>query len=168
MKQKRPFESSNEISAQEVTGSSDQPARRELFLRVGFPATYLLHLHLTEGQTLTIGARKPAYFDAGEYFYVGSALRAAGHRLLRHWQGSEVRKWHIDYLRAVTLPRKLYVYRAESIGECDLAQLLQQCSELRVIPRFGSSDCRCPGHLWHAQGTFRPACVLPPANLTFS
>jgi len=59
-------------------------------------------------------------------------------------------RWHIDYLSAKTNmlgaitipgPRKL---------ECQLAKKLDKMFEL-YISGFGTSDCRCPGHLFYTQ-----------------
>jgi Uri superfamily endonuclease len=58
-------------------------------------------------------------------------------------------RWHIDYL----LPRSrlVAILTAESPErlECNLARGLAK--QFHVFGGFGSSDCRCKGHLFHAR-----------------
>lgn len=101
---------------------------------------------------LTVGALGRIHFE-GRYLYVGSALGSAGlSRLTRHWQlycgQRSKRHWHIDYLLAAGVWQGAYWREAGPGDECRLAQALGR--ELAVVPGFGSSDCRCPGHLYHA------------------
>lgn len=103
---------------------------------------------------LTVGALGRVHFT-GLYLYVGSALGSAGlKRLTRHRQvylgRRRKRRWHIDYLLAVGAWRGAYWREAGPGAECDLARALGH--GLAVVPGFGSSDCRCPGHLFYAPG----------------
>jgi Uri superfamily endonuclease len=90
---------------------------------------------------------------AGTYAYVGSARGPGGfQRLERHRRVAEgrnpVRRWHIDYLLAVGRWRGAFVRETEDpAAECALARALAEHLP-PAIPRFGSSDCRCPTHLF--------------------
>ena len=130
--------------------------------------TYLFQLRLPRKRILRIGARPTEVFSPGHYLYVGSAKRASGHRLWRHWHGSERHRWHIDYLRAAAFPERLILFRSEEVGECSLAQQLQSDRRFRVVPRFGSSDCACQGHLWLIMGNDHSMGIEVPSFLSLS
>lgn len=101
---------------------------------------------------VTIG-RRGRWRLAGVYAYVGSARGPGGfRRLQRHRRvaagRNPTRRWHIDYLLAVGRWRGAFVMETEDpTMECTLAKALAQCWP-PAIPRFGSSDCQCPTHLF--------------------
>lgn len=116
---------------------------------------------------LTVGVLGQVHFE-GLYLYVGSALGSAGlSRLTRHWQlycgQRRKRHWHIDYLLAVGAWRGAYWQEAGPGAECDLARALGRC--LAVVPGFGSSDCRCPGHLFYAPSQLEAEALLRALGL---
>lgn len=115
-----------------------------------FPASYVLLLHLPYSSSVTIGKLGERSLEAGYYTYVGSARRNAQWRLLRHIKGDAAKKrWHIDYLRAVTDSIAVYVFHHDLMGECQLAAEVGATPGAEVpIARFGASDCRCPAHLF--------------------
>ncbi len=90
---------------------------------------------------------------AGTFAYVGSAQGPGGfRRLLRHREVAEgrnpTRRWHVDFLLAAGRLRGAFVLQTEDRArECQLARALAQRLP-PAIPRFGSSDCRCPTHLF--------------------
>ncbi|MCS6964463.1 GIY-YIG nuclease family protein [Thermoflexus sp.] len=90
---------------------------------------------------------------AGAYAYVGSAQGPGGfRRLLRHRDVADgrnlTRRWHIDFLLAAGTWRGAFVMETgDPSMECRLARALAQRLP-PAIPRFGSSDCRCPTHLF--------------------
>lgn len=90
---------------------------------------------------------------AGTYAYVGSAQGPGGfRRLLRHRRVAEgrslVRHWHIDAVLACSRWRGAFVRETEDPSmECALARALAERLP-PAIPRFGSSDCRCPTHFF--------------------
>ncbi len=92
----------------------------------------------------------------GSYVYVGSARGPGGiARLRRHREVARGRRsggrWHIDRLLALgRLEAALFVETQESV-ECLLAQRVSRVAPL-AVPGFGSSDCRCPGHLFRLEG----------------
>ncbi len=113
------------------------------------PGIYILLLH---GEGLVrVGSLGTIEFMSGFYGYVGSALGPGGlARVSRHMRvatGNGRRpRWHIDYLLMNPGFRLVRVYCA-STGErleCPLAQTIT----LPSISGFGSSDCRCNGHLF--------------------
>jgi Uri superfamily endonuclease len=88
----------------------------------------------------------------GIYVYVGSARGPGGlKRVYRHIEVAAGRraggKWHVDRLLALgKLEAALFVPTSKPV-ECLLAQRVGGAASL-AMPGFGSSDCRCPGHLF--------------------
>jgi len=99
---------------------------------------------------------------AGTYAYVGSARGPGGFRRLeRHRRVAEgrssTRRWHIDYLLAAGRWRGAFARETEDpAAECALARALAEHLP-PAIPHFGSSDCRCPTHLFAVPD---PECFL--------
>jgi len=87
-------------------------------------------------------------FNKGFYAYVGSALNGLESRVARHLRKSKKQYWHIDYLLDRAIIIKVILIPGEERLECVLARTLGQ--RLRCVPRFGSSDCNCSGHLFFA------------------
>jgi len=146
--------STKSVCAAEIDGQ--KPPRRIGVAQLSSlkePLSYLFHLELTHTQELQVGARAGELYQAGHYYYSGSAKRYPGHRLLRHWRGSLAKHWHIDYLREQAQPQAIYLFLANKIDECSLAEHLQEAG-LQVILGFGSSDCSCAGHLWYQKSPF--------------
>lgn len=110
--------------------------------------TYILLLELNESQDIAVGCLGILHFRRGFYAYVGSALNGLEIRLRHHIRQSKTRHWHIDYLLERTNISGVILIPDERRLECILAQALGQ--RLLCIPRFGSSDCYCPGHLFFA------------------
>jgi Uri superfamily endonuclease len=125
---------------------------------------YILVLTHTSAE-ICIGSLGIRTFPAGYLAYVGSALGPGGlARVSRHIRFSMTRdrppRWHIDYLlrdERFRLVRVYCVYTRERL-ECSLAQEMV----LPVIPGFGSSDCRCAGHLFSS-----PVDPEPPILVAF-
>lgn len=114
------------------------------------PGIYILLLS-GEAPSLKIGSLGMVTFASGFYCYVGSALGSGGlERVTRHIRvaahGDKRPRWHIDYLLISPAFRLNRVYCAPTSErlECPLARALP----LAIIPGFGSSDCRCAGHLF--------------------
>jgi Uri superfamily endonuclease len=109
--------------------------------------TYCLILRLDQRRRLAIGRRPQQDFPAGFYGYVGSALNNLDKRLARHRSTDKRLHWHIDYfLKAAKVVGAQTIISGQRL-ECALSRQLAQVGE--VIPGFGSSDCRCQGHLFH-------------------
>ena len=112
--------------------------------------TYILKIYLKKPITISVGALGLIKFNKGYYFYVGSAKRNLSSRLKRHLQKKKKLFWHIDYLSSNKNADIKTIWISTKISECKMADCLFN-SGLRVINRFGSSDCKCKGHLFYAR-----------------
>ena len=122
------------------------------------PGIYIL-LFSGRSAEVRVGSLNVLPFAQGYYAYIGSALGPGGlARVSRHIRLARAQdrtpRWHVDYL--LTDPRfrliRVYCgYTTERL-ECPLAQALV----LPVIPGFGSSDCRCAGHLFSSPADPEP------------
>lgn len=112
-------------------------------------AVYAIILKLEERQELEIGAHGSIDFPAGMYVYVGSAMKSVEKRVKRHFSEVENSHWHIDYFSAEAEATDFLVLPENSEFECVLADTVSQLGE--TVPGFGSSDCCCPGHLFHVE-----------------
>lgn len=110
---------------------------------------YLLWLWLPRPLRLKVPAPGGTALEPGLYAYAGSAQRALPARLNRHVTGAGSRHWHVDHLRSAARVVGVDVWPgAPREAECLLAQRLAGSSRTVTRPRrFGSSDCRCAGHL---------------------
>jgi sugar fermentation stimulation protein A len=88
-------------------------------------------------------------FKRGVYLYVGSAQKNLRARLARHARRDKPLRWHIDYLSAQATMLGAAVFPGPKSGECELADWLRG-RFATATPKFGSTDCRCPGHLFYA------------------
>jgi len=110
--------------------------------------SYVLVIKLPEEQALTVGSLKVLHFPGGYYAYVGSALGGVESRLNRHLQRNKKLRWHIDYLLQKASINNIIICETEDRVECTIAQALSR--QFDSIPGFGSSDCKCPSHLFFA------------------
>lgn len=110
--------------------------------------SYILLISLPEGETISFGRRHQTYFKRGYYAYVGSAMGGLESRINRHRKLNKKLHWHIDYLLEKTALTGIILGESQRRIECAVAQALH--SHLDSIPHFGSSDCRCPSHLFFA------------------
>jgi len=108
---------------------------------------YLLLLHLRGPRSIEVGRLGRREFRAGWYLYVGSGMGGVLGRIRRHLRKGKRLRWHIDYLTEVAEVKEVFVKEAEKGEECAVARSLE--GELQVIEGFGSSDCRCRGHLFY-------------------
>jgi sugar fermentation stimulation protein A len=98
-------------------------------------------------------------FKRDVYLYVGSAQRNLRARLARHARRDKPLRWHIDFLSAQAIMLGAAMYPGPKSRECELADWLRG-RLATAIPRFGSSDCRCPGHLFYARSRRRAEAGL--------
>jgi Uri superfamily endonuclease len=114
---------------------------------------YILITRLREDSKIRIGKLGELEFQKGYYCYVGSALgksmnienRTKWHeRLAREKEGNL--KWHIDYF--LTNPNVSLdgIIVFENGDECKISNILKK-DVAETIRNFGSSDCKCNGHL---------------------
>lgn len=124
------------------------------------PGTYVLVCRLESQREIVIGRLGSFVFEAGLYFYVGSALGPGGlaARLRRHLnRDRRFRHWHIDYLTEQSTIEQVWYCQSEHRYEHEWARLLFQFENLHIpVSRFGASDCRCPAHLFFFDGQQLP------------
>ena len=113
-----------------------------------FSGIYVLIFHLPQDVTVTIGKRGELDFQSGWYAYVGSGKSGVEARVRRHLRAHDRPHWHLDYLMHLGKPATAIIGHTQESLECPLAHHLETL--FQVIPRFGSSDCRCSGHLFHS------------------
>lgn len=123
---------------------------------------YCLVLYVASGTRLQVGARGPLVARRGYYVYVGRARRNLAGRLKSHaFAGDRNPRWHIDHLLRIARTMEVWVLPLV-MEECALADLLVSRGGARPsLEGFGSSDCRCSGHLVFF-GARRPS---PPRGL---
>ena len=111
---------------------------------------YALLLHLATPHRITVGALGDHRFPAGWYLYLGSARGPGGlaARVARHRRTTGKRlHWHIDYLRGAATVAEVWTSTDEAQQECDWSAAAAALPGAHIVPRFGSSDCRCASHL---------------------
>jgi sugar fermentation stimulation protein A len=126
-------------------------ARSQNTERRSAPASYVLVLWNRRKRAINVGSLGRIEFEPGFYLYVGSGGVNPVLRVQRHLRPSKPLRWHID--RLTCGPRRMrpvdsYLFPGEQ--ECRLARKLAR--RLSVVPGFGSSDCRCQGHLFRCPG----------------
>ena len=119
------------------------------------PGTYALILFCPRARRLEVG--KLGVFDLrpGWYVYVGSAFGFGGLRArCRHHRRLTPRpRWHIDYLRTVASLLAIWFTPDDIPREHQWAEMIGGLPDASTpIPRFGSSDCNCPSHLFRFNG----------------
>jgi Uri superfamily endonuclease len=125
--------------------------------------SYILLISLSQGSTIKAGGLPPSYFPAASYAYVGSAMGGFKARLARHLRAEKRRHWHIDYLLERAGITGLILCQTEARVECAIARTLS--GQFTSVPGFGSSDCRCPSHLFlSTDGRGLEQAVLAAAN----
>lgn len=116
------------------------------------PGTYALFLALEESREIRIGRLGEFVFPAGVLAYIGSARGPGGlkSRLARHLRTSKPQVWHVDFLRPFTHPVALWWTGGAAQRECVWAETMARMPDASIpAAGFGSSDCRCPTHLFH-------------------
>lgn len=110
---------------------------------------YAIIMSLNRPAKVRVGALGMVMFERGEYIYIGSAKRYLEKRIERHRRRKKPLRWHIDYFRKVSRWESSVSFTGHS-EECRLARLIEKAVNGAIAcDRFGSSDCRCPGHLIH-------------------
>jgi Uri superfamily endonuclease len=114
------------------------------------PGTYVLVLRSERREEIAVGSWGSLRVEPGYYLYVGSAFGPGGvqARVGRHLRKSKPRRWHIDYLRELTVPVSVWCSYAPDRLEHEWAHTIGEVAGVSCIRGFGSSDCRCAGHLF--------------------
>jgi Uri superfamily endonuclease len=107
--------------------------------------SYVLLIGLEKEEKIEVGKRGAIHFKEGFYAYVGSAKKNLIQRIERHYSIEKKFHWHIDYLLKFSEIVETYL---SSMDECEIAGELSK--NFSSIGGFGSSDCRCPSHLFYS------------------
>ena len=113
----------------------------------GATGSYVLLIRVRAARTLEVGSLGRLAFRRGNYVYIGSGMGCLSRRVERHFREDKKVKWHIDRLLAVAELSGAVLFPSKRRDECRLARAVLAFPGARVVPGFGSSDCRCPGHL---------------------
>ena len=108
---------------------------------------YLLVMQVESPRVIGIGRLGTFNFNPGIYCYAGRARRNLHQRIARHCRKSKSARWHIDHLLPHVNLLGVVLFSLEDHSECGIAGELEALGGTRYPPRFGSSDCRCGGHL---------------------
>jgi Uri superfamily endonuclease len=133
-----------------VNTTKSQPCPMQDIQIESLAGSYVLLIALENAMSIAIGRLGLLAFKAGLYTYTGSAhgpggLRGRIERHLRH-AGLKKLHWHIDTLTTHAVIMEAWWATDPARLECQWAEMLAQIGIIEQ-PRFGASDCRCPGHL---------------------
>jgi Uri superfamily endonuclease len=109
---------------------------------------YVLVLSVSRDIDVNVGALGSVNFEKGLYAYVGSAQNNLEKRIARHLRKTKQKFWHIDHLLddASVEVVKVFSRKAGKSEECRVANKIgERCVSIKG---FGSSDCKCKGHLF--------------------
>ena len=154
--------------AAETPLGRDSPGRDSL----GLNLLYVAAAWVPRRETIVVGSLGLVTFTRGWHAYVGSARRGRDARVARHRRADKPLRWHADYLFARHPATRAWLLDTP-LSECELAARLRAAgapgrnaaavapgrggpaatgnAPVAAAPRFGASDCDCPGHLLHAQ-----------------
>jgi len=108
---------------------------------------YQLLIKLEHDRRIKIGALGLILFKAGYYIYTGRAKRGLESRVRRHLGKDKKKHWHIDFLLEKCEIVDIFYFRGR-LDECIInSERLKSLKKYRIMRKFGSSDCNCPGHL---------------------
>lgn len=124
--------------------------------------SYLIILFLKDDLQRMIGKLGLVSFRRGFYVYVGSAMANLTARIERHRRLRKTIHWHIDAFRDSAEIISALPIRSSQRIECELAGSISAIAQW-ALPGFGSSDCRCPSHLF---GFVDNPLVLPSFQKT--
>lgn len=113
--------------------------------------TYTLVLSSSIEKPVKIGKLGTLYLRPGYYVYIGSAFGPGGlkARIRHHLINSSWPHWHIDYLGPILRLYQIWYTYDQTRREHQWAELHAGASNADIpLPGFGSSDCRCPSHLF--------------------
>jgi Uri superfamily endonuclease len=109
--------------------------------------TYILGIEVNRDVRISIGKLGSVSFSKGFYLYIGSAKNRLNARLRRHLSADKKLFWHIDYLLTSSAAYLKQIWTDGDKRECAIVSLINNNLNSKIVRGFGSSDCRCPGHL---------------------
>jgi Uri superfamily endonuclease len=137
--------------------------------------TYTLLIYCKEPFGVRIGRLGYVRLVEGYYMYTGSALGVGAQslegRLARHLRTWKKRKWHVDYLTsdARCKVKAAVCLRSRRHLECSINQaVVRKLDAEPVLPRAGSSDCKCGGHLTRIGSSIRASEIMRLLRSTYS
>jgi Uri superfamily endonuclease len=113
--------------------------------------TYTLILSSSIEKPVNVGKLGTLLLKPGFYVYVGSAFGPGGlkARIRHHLKLSSRPHWHLDYLSPTLRLCEIWYTYDQIHREHQWAEVHAQTRGARMpLPGFGSSDCRCPSHLF--------------------
>lgn len=119
---------------------------------------YALLIELVKDEEIVVGGLGTFHFPMGHYLYIGSAMNGIEARVKRHLGKTKKIHWHIDYLLKSADVINAYYKKGLKGLECSLAK--QSKKRFLAIPRFGSSDCTCTGHLFFGEKDELVHCLV--------
>ena len=129
-----------------IPDASSRRRPNSLLSELGDSGCYQLLMVLDEDVTLRIGALGKLNFKKDHYLYTGRAKRGLKSRIRRHISMKKKKRWHIDYLLTRVRITKIFYYHGR-LDECIINNEVLKRVKGQVVKNFGSSDCRCEGHL---------------------
>jgi Uri superfamily endonuclease len=119
--------------------------------------SYALLIHLKEDKKIRIGSLGKIELPKGYYVYIGSAMNGIEGRVNRHLRNRKKVHWHIDYFLKKARISSAYYLESQKQTECNIANKFSRNFE--GVPKFGSSDCECEGHLFYGGQKELENCV---------
>jgi len=126
--------------------------------------TYLLFISVLQNTVVLVGSLGKITFRKGSYLYIGRAKINLSARIARHYRKKKKLFWHIDYLLSRKEVEIKEVWVGSGLTECKLARKISSLPSSRLISGFGSSDCKCPGHLLYTNKESKVKTLLRRLN----
>lgn len=121
---------------------------------------YILFIRVSRNMKIAVGSLRRVTFRRGTYLYIGRAKTNFSARIERHYRTEKRLFWHIDYLLSQKGVEIKEAWTGSGLKECKLAQKISLLPSSRLIRSFGSSDCRCSGHLFYTNKESKVRYVL--------
>ncbi len=110
---------------------------------------YILFIRVSQKKRIVVGSLGKIAFRKGTYLYIGRSKTNLAARIARHYRKKKRLFWHIDYLLSQKEAEIKEVWIGSGLTECKLAQKISLLPSSYLVKKgFGSSDCKCPGHLF--------------------
>ena len=125
---------------------------------------YILFIRVSQKMRIVIGNLGRIAFRRGTYLYIGRAKINLFARIARHYRKKKKLFWHIDYLLSQKGVEIKEAWASSGLKACKLAQKISLLPSSRLIRSFGSSDCRCPSHLFYTNKESEVKTLLKELN----
>jgi Uri superfamily endonuclease len=113
---------------------------------------YRLLIELGRDCRIRIGGKGSVSFKKGTYIYTGRSKRNLQKRIERHCRREKKLHWHIDYFLRKGRISEIFLFPGR-LDECRInGMIFEEYPNASYVKGFGSSDCRCPGHLIRISG----------------